>query len=131
MIAWSGQALRLNPSFGGYSPTSFTWSGDPADGVEFAPNANVEAPTVTITKVTDNPSVVTISLVVDGGAGLQGDTMEIDVYDTACLAAIGIGKRADNPTDLDGNCITNLSDIAIMAGTWLYNGTLTEAIIKP
>ncbi len=74
---------------------------------------------------------VTLTLLIKGGLNpLEGDTMTIDVYDTACLAAIGIGQRVDHSTDLDGNCITDLSDVAIMAATWLNDVALTGAITK-
>ena len=131
MITWSGKAVRLNPVFnGGYSATSFTWTAEPAAGVVFSPNENVEAPTVTVTKATANPSVVTIKLITDGPGGLQEDTMTLDVYDTACKGAIGNGLSADHPTDLDGNCITNLADFAVMATIWLTENALTEPVAK-
>ena len=97
----------------------------------FTPSANIESPTVTITKATANPSVVTITLDVDGPDGPEEDNMTLDVYDTACKAAIGMGLSADNPTDIDGNCITDLRDYAILAVAWLENVKLTGPIIKP
>ncbi len=127
MITWSGQPVQLDPNVGaGYSPTSFTWSAEPDAGVVFS-NPNAEAPTVTITKVTDNPSVVTLTLVVDD---VHEDTMTIDVYDDACKATIGAGLAADNPTDFDENCITGFGDLAVMAAKWLTYNALTEPIPK-
>ena len=132
MITWSGKAVQMNPSFnGGFSATSFAWTAEPVTGVAFTPNANVESPTVTVTKATANPSVVTIMLDVDGPDGPEEDTMTLDVYDTACKAAIGKGLSANHPTDIDGNCITDFRDFAILSVTWLDNDTLTGAIIKP
>ena len=58
------------------------------------------------------------------------DTMTIDVYDTACKAAIGKGLAADNPTDFDGNCITGLEDLAEVATKWLNDTRLTEPVAK-
>jgi len=125
MITWSGEEVQLDPNVGyGYLPTNFAWSADPDAGVVFS-NPNVEAPTVTITKVTDNPSVVTLRVVVDDE---YEDTMTIDVYDDACKATIGAGLAADNPTDFDENCITGFGDIAEMAKKWLIDNALTEAV---
>ena len=56
------------------------------------------------------------------------DTMTIDAYDDACKAAIGKGLAADNPTDLDGNCITNFRDVALMTVTWLNGTGLTTPV---
>ena len=123
MITWSGEPVQLNGT--GYDGiSSYAWSADPPAGVVFdPPDANVEDPTVTITKATDNPSTVTLTLV---GDGTFRDTMTINVYDDACKATIGAGLAADNPTDLDGNCITDLRDLAVMTATWLNDTGLTE-----
>jgi hypothetical protein len=58
------------------------------------------------------------------------DTMTIDVYDTACKAAIGRGLAADNPTDFNADCTTNLDDLAKFALNWLNNTGLAEPQIK-
>jgi hypothetical protein len=59
------------------------------------------------------------------------DIMTIDVYDTACEAAIGAGLTADNPGDFDGNCITDANDLKELAEKWLKGNPLTEAVAKP
>jgi len=138
MITWSGQPVRLDPNIVNnsepFSPLTYAWAAEPVDGVVFDPNANVEAPTVTITKATENPSVVTLTVAVNTKGGIGPpvtDTMTIDVYDDACKAAIGKGFAADHLTDIDGNCITDLGDLAVMGAAWLENGKLAGAIIKP
>jgi len=111
---------------------TYAWSADPDDGVEFS-NPNALAPTVTITKATDNPSIVTLTLAVNNEGRLEPaveDTMTIDVYDDSCLAAKAAGTVELDPTDFDGNCITNFEDFAVMAATWLYDYTLTEPVAK-
>ena len=55
------------------------------------------------------------------------DTMTIDVYDDACLAAEAAGTLVLDPTDIDENCITNFADFAVIATTWLVDYTLTAA----
>lgn len=55
----------------------------------------------------------------------------IDVYDDACLAArIGKGLEADYTAAIDGNCIINLEDFAVMATTRLVDYTLTESVVQ-
>ena len=104
---------------------------DPDDGVVFS-DETVEDPSVTITKDTDDPSTVRLTLTVNEGENPPvTDAVTIDVYDDACKATIGKGLVADNPSDFDGNCITDLEDVAAMALAWLnYNG-LTEPVAKP
>jgi len=129
MITWSGQPVQLDPNFAeGYTPNSFTWSAAPDDGVVFDPNEFVEAPIVTITKDADNPSPVKLTLAVTDGTDAYEDSMTIDLYDDACLAARAVGPVVIDETDIDENCITDFADFALMAATWLDDYTLTEAI---
>lgn len=59
------------------------------------------------------------------------DTLEIDVYDNPCHAALfGLGLGAENPLDYNKDCITNLEDAAVMASKWAVDNALTEAIAK-
>ncbi len=57
------------------------------------------------------------------------DTMTIDVYANECMAAIGTG--ADDPGDVDEDCMTNLKDIAEIAAAWLDVYSLTAPFAKP
>ena len=51
----------------------------------------------------------------------------IDVYHDACLMAVlGEGKQAENPTDLNGDCVTNVLDLAAMTLGWLNEVGLNE-----
>jgi len=130
MITWSGQSVQLNPSAGDPS-LSYTWSAEPDAGVVFS-NPNAEAPAVTISKPADGvPVAVTLVLTVKGGLNpVEGDRMTIDVYDDACEAAKAAGLAADNPTDIDGNCITNFDDFAVLASKWLKDTGLKEPTVK-
>ena len=136
MITWSGRAVQLAPAVVNntepYAALTYAWSADPADGVVFnPPAANVEAPTVTITKAAANPSTVALTLTVhDGVHPTVQDTMTIDVYDDACQAAIGMGLAADYPADFDRNCIINFDDFALMATAWLDDNSLTAPVPK-
>ena len=84
-------------------------------------NANVEDPNVTITKAPGDAVTVTLTLAVNNEGRLEPpveDTMMIDVYDYACLAArIGKELEADYPSDFDGNCIIYLEYFAVMTTT--------------
>lgn len=57
------------------------------------------------------------------------DTMTIDVYANACMAAISAG--ADDPGDIDEDCMTNLKDIAEIAAAWLDVYSVTAPFEKP
>ena len=59
------------------------------------------------------------------------DSMTIDVYDTACLAArFGLAQAAVYPGDLDEDCDTDLADLAAVAEKWLSDTGLTEPVPK-
>ena len=58
------------------------------------------------------------------------ESMTIDVYDNACVAAIDLGLAEIDPTDMDENCITNFLDFVLMALTWLDDYALIEAVPK-
>jgi len=69
---------------------------------------------------------VTVSVAVSDAANPTPDTasIEIDVYDDAChMARVGQGRSA--VTDFNGNCITGLDDLAVIAAAWLddYSST--------
>ncbi len=120
MITWSGEPVELDATVqDGVTVVSYGWSADPNDGVVFS-DETVEDPNVTITKDTDNPSTVKLTLTVNDEVNPPvTDSIRIDVYDDACKATIGKGLAADNPADFDGNCITNFEDLAVMATKWL------------
>jgi hypothetical protein len=60
------------------------------------------------------------------------DTMVIDVYDTACLAAIDTDLDVLDLTDITADdCITNILDFAEIAEGWLVDYELTEPVEKP
>jgi len=77
------------------------------------------------------PITVVLTLAVND-EGREGDpvtdTMTIDVYDDACLAAEAAGTMVIDPTDFDGNCITDFVDFALMAATWLDDYALTNPV---
>jgi len=136
MVTWSGEPVSLDATVvdDGKSSLTYVWSANPGDGVVFDPNAAVEDPTVTITKATANPSTVTLTLAVHDESFAPTpveDTMDIDVYDDACQAAIGKGLGPIGPADFDANCVTDLRDYAVLAAKWLVEYALTAPVPKP
>jgi len=137
MITWSGQQVQLDPNIAekegsDWTNLTYAWSADPDDGVEFS-DPNALAPTVTITKATSNPSIVTLTLAVNNEGRVEPpvtNTMTIDVYDDSCLAAKAAGSVELDPTDIDGNCITAFEDFALMAITWFDDYSLKEPVPK-
>ena len=130
VITWSAEPVTLDPNVvekagSDWTSLTYAWTAEPSDGVEFS-NPGALAPTVTITKTTDNPSIVTLTLAVNNEGRLEPpvtDTMTIDVYDNSCLAAIDLGQVVFDPTDFNQDCITNFEDFALMAATWLDDYT--------
>jgi hypothetical protein len=147
MITLSGMGVELDPTVVNndtevpQKPLSHIWTAVPdtgvlitEDGINPDDPATKEA-TVTITKATANPSTVTLTLEVDlvGTLSSASDTMEIDVYDDACLAAqvVSSPSKPFDPSDFDENCTTNLIDYAILAAKWLVDYALTAPVVKP
>jgi len=67
-------------------------------------------------------ATVTITVAVNDQANPTPatDSIEIDVYDDACsMARIGQGMAEARTGDYDGDCDTDLDDLAILAGKWL------------
>jgi hypothetical protein len=139
-VTWSGQEVQLAAASiddDAVSALTIAWSADPNDGVVFTPNdggdgstSSAENPTVTITKVTDNPSVVTLTLSAQDAVSSDEDTMTIKVYDNSCLAAIGEGLEYDSG-DFDVDCDTDIEDYAAMAEEWLVYKELATSVVKP
>jgi hypothetical protein len=136
MVTWSGEPVPMSATVVNNHPTAdltYAWSADPADGVDFSAT-DIEDPIVTITKITENPSVVTLTLTANnvGEAPDQAreDSLTIDVYDDACKATIGLDPSAIDPSDFDGNCVTGIEDLREIAIAWLHNYSLTEPVSK-
>jgi len=62
-------------------------------------------------------------------AGVEGDSMTIDPYETPCEAALAVGMGAVHPADIDGNCITDSADLLMFAGMWLDGNVLAAPIV--
>lgn len=142
-IIWSGETVTLDPTVVERAPTIWTnltyvWTASPdtgvvitEDGINPDDTATKEAK-VEITKTADNPSPVALTLSVYGqGIPLpMKDTLIINVYDDPCLAAKGADPASIDQADFDANCITQLSDYAVLAEKWLVDYALTEPAEK-
>jgi hypothetical protein len=143
MISWSGAMVALDPNVVNNDTNepqgtlTYAWTaepngiGDPNLDVAIT-GADTENASVTITKTaTGDVTVVTMTLAVTlEGKEPVTDSMTIDVYDDSCLAAIALGMEAFDITDLDQDCITNFTDFALMAATWLDDYALTGPVVK-
>ncbi len=74
---------------------------------------------------------VTLTLTVQDATSSDEDTMKIEVYDTACLAAIGEEGEEIDTGDFDADCDTDIEDYAAIAEEWLVYKELTISIVKP
>ena len=144
MISWSGQAVPMVPNIveapgSDWTNLTYLWTaepdgiGDPDLDVVIA-GADTENASVTISKTaTGDATVVRMTLAVNNEGRAEPpvtDILKIYVYDDACLAAEGTGSLELDPTDLDGNCITNFLDFAVLATAWLDDYTLTEPVAQ-
>ncbi|MCF7958702.1 MAG: hypothetical protein K9M57_09675, partial [Phycisphaerae bacterium] len=80
-----------------------------------------------------DPYTINLKLAVTlEGEGTVYDSLVIDVYDDACLAAAGADPAFTTDVgDINGDCITNLEDFAYISASWLVDYSPTGAIAKP
>ena len=119
----------------------WTWAADPNTSIVITEDGTIPDDTATpeavvvITKDTDNPSFVVLTLTVTRpGSPTISDTMVIEVYDEACKMGLAMDMWwvEYDPSDINTDCITTLEDFAVMALTWLINyDILTEPVVKP
>ena len=79
----------------------------------------------------DDVAVVTLTIAVndENNPISAEDSMTIYVYDTACQATRDGGNLGvNNPTDLDGDCVTTLKDFAEMAAKWMIDTLSTGPV---
>ncbi|MCF7954367.1 MAG: hypothetical protein K9M75_01060, partial [Phycisphaerae bacterium] len=81
--------------------------------------------------LTDGDSTYAITLAVSDEANpAVEDTMQIDVFDDACLATVvGMGIRGSG--DVNGDCDVNTDDLQQMATMWLNDHNLLDIAAKP
>jgi len=77
-----------------------------------------------------NTRIVTMALGVSYGDNPTPveDTMKIYVYDDACKAAIAAGLAATGSGNVDGDCDTDIDDLAELIVGWLVDTTITEPV---
>jgi len=77
----------------------------------------------------DEMSTVTLTLTVtDETNPVVTDIITVDVYDTACKAALATGLSSE--IDFNSDCVVNLEDFAVMAAAWLNDTSYIEAAPK-
>jgi hypothetical protein len=125
---------------GGESDPNFVYVGEPL-GIRLVAKAGVGEMSFDKVQLTANPEFpapehATVELILRAGdvanpMYVLKDSMTVDVYSDACAAAIGIGKSADNPGDLDEDCDTDLEDLVAAVETWLNDTGLVKAAVIP
>ena len=132
IVTWNDRSFDLNVTVeDGITVQSYLWEAFPDAGVTVDISDNsIANPTVTITKPAGEMVEVLLRVAVeDGVEDPVYSFLRIYVYDDACKATrqgLGITDRLD----LDADCVIDLIDFAIAAGTWLEDGTLDEPVIK-
>ncbi len=137
-ITWSGGAVTLDPDVVNNDTQIpqgnllYAWTASPSAGVVFTPNANVEAPLVTITKAAAagdaNEFTLTLAVTLEGQR-TESDTMTIYVYDDSCQAGKSIGSVAIGASDFNGSCFTDFDDFAVLAAAWLVDYDFADLLM--
>ncbi|MBW2098656.1 MAG: hypothetical protein JRG77_07615 [Deltaproteobacteria bacterium] len=133
MVTWSGRSVQLDATVvdDGMSPVTYLWTAFPDTGVVFSAT-DVEDPTVTITSPTFSTVTITLAVSDEANPIPVEKSIEIDVYETECDAArIGFSLAEENPQDFNGDCLTNLEDLAEVAKAWLVDYAITEPTARP
>ena len=126
-----GQPLEIRlGNLGMQGGADDNWAEVNYDDVKLTANPPFPAPTwgETIT--------LTVAVSDEGNPDPVTDSVEIDVYGTACDAArIGLGKTMIEGqaviTDYNGDCITDLEDFAVLAAIWLGDYSPEGPIDRP
>ena len=106
---------------GNPSPYTVLWEESPED-----PNLVINSPTIETTTVTiDKVGTYTLRLTADDGELDASDTVTINVYADACLAAMGTPGYTPFDGDLDDDCDVDLADLSMLAANWLESTALT------
>ena len=105
-------------------PCTFLWEESPED-----PNLVINSPTAETTTVTiDKVGTYTLSLTANDGELEDSDTVAINVYADACLAAKAVPGYTPLAGDLDGDCDVDIADLSILATGWLQTTALTAPL---
>jgi hypothetical protein len=118
-----------------HSPVTYTWTSSPA-GVVFSNPTGVDGNPDTTAKVTPATFPATYTLtcsVKDAGnpTVTNTDTVQLVVYANACLAARRPGASEIQPTDMDGDCDTDLDDLYVALLDWTRDYTLLVPTVIP
>ena len=105
-------------------PCTFLWEESPED-----PNLVINSPTAETTTVTiDKVGTYTLSLTANDGELEDSDTVAINVYADACLAAKAVPGYTPLVGDLDGDCDVDIADLSMLATGWLQTTALTAPL---
>ncbi|OHB62811.1 MAG: hypothetical protein A2Y76_09620 [Planctomycetes bacterium RBG_13_60_9] len=103
-------------------PYTVKWSIDnePNAGMAVLGSANVEDTTVTLSAV----GQYILKLEANDGEYTGSDTITINVYSNSCEAAKSVPGYQALPGDLNGDCVVNDADLAILQAHWLQCNAL-------
>lgn len=145
VISWSGASYTMDPNVidntGSPETLTLSWYAEP-NGIGdpdldiVIDDTDKSAPIVTITKTpTGSLTPVMIVLAANNEDSGKPDVLYgtvIDVYDTACLAALAADPELEyDVADITQDCITNLEDFAQLASIWMNDLTYETAQPRP
>ena len=95
---------------------------------EATENDDYEVHFDSVSLTSDNSTTVLVTVAVtDAVTPPVTDTISVTVYDNECAAKLAIVTGAeDHAGDINSDCVTDIHDFGIVAGTWLNDTELTE-----
>ena len=112
---------------GAISPYTVQWTVVSEPNDPNSPDAVIAEPTAEDTSITlTAPGEYVLQLEAFDGEYTGSDTVTINVYNNSCEAAQSQPDYEPSPGDLNGDCIVDDLDLAILQEDWLKDTSLTE-----
>ncbi len=104
--------------------TTVQWSvvSEPNEGTAVIEDGNSEDTSVTLSAVGE----YILELLANDGEYSGSDTVTINVYNDSCEAAQSLPDYVPIVGDLNGDCVVNDADLALLEENWLNDNSLTD-----
>ena len=113
---------------GAISPYTVQWTviSEPNEGTAVIETATAEDTSITLTALGE----YVLQLEAFDGEYTASDTVMINVYIDGCEAAKSLPDYEPSPGDLNGDCVVDDADMALLQEDWLTDTSLTEDWFK-
>jgi len=113
---------------GAISPYTVQWTvvSEPNEGAAVIETAAAEDTSITLTELGE----YVLQLEASDGEYSGSDTVTINVYSDSCQAAQLLPDYVPLAGDLNGDCLVDEADLALLEENWLQDNSLTEEWVK-